>query len=202
MDAIGGGWTSRVIFVVSEDRGSPKPRGEKPAKAKELQEILLSDLAEISTLKGEFKWSNEAGEMFDDWYINHKHPTGVWWLDGYFERKPSHVVKLSMILAIAEGNNLIIELKHLKEALDLLTLTEIEMPRTFTGMGRSDLSQDTFRILRIISKAGRIKESDILANNWQHFGKFELDKMIETLVAANKIKRVVEDGSLWFESMS
>ena len=199
MDAVGGGWTSRVIFVVSEDRGDPKPRGGKPPGAEQLEEDLLNDLAEISTYKGEFQWNDKAGKMFDDWYINHKHPTGVWWLDGYFERKPSHLVKLAMILALSESDNLVIEEKNLDDALKLLALTELEMPRTFRGMGRSDQSQDTFRILQIINKEGKIRESDILAENWQHFSKWELDKMIETLISAKKITRVIEEGSLWFK---
>lgn len=199
MDAIGGGFTSRVIFVVSEDRGNLKPRGKPPPEAIKMEIDLIDDLVDISIIKGEFSWSKDAGEMYDDWYINYKPPTTVNWLAGYFERKPSHIVKTAMILAISESSELVIEKCHLEEAFEIFTMTELEMPRAFSGIGRHELSQDTFRVLRLIETAGSIKQSSILAKNWQHFGKYELERIVDTLVAAHKVKRELKNGDWWFE---
>ena len=203
MDAIGGGFTSRVLFVVSDDPGPKKPRGEKPPEALAIADDLIHDLQIISTYQGGFKWDRQAGEAYDNWYINHKPATSAatWWLDGYFERKPSHVVKVAMILSIAEGDSFTIAPHHLETAHTMLTEIEMEMPRAFGGLGRAVMSQDIFRVMKMVERKGRVSEAEILAVNWQHFNKTQLDEMVETLVAANKIKRVTEDGRLIYEKV-
>jgi len=52
----------------------------------------------------------------------------------------------------------------------------------------------------MIEKQGKVRQSDILAINWQHFGAQDLNKMIETLIAAKKIRRTISGEDIWFEA--
>ncbi|KKK48946.1 hypothetical protein LCGC14_3140030 [marine sediment metagenome] len=69
MGAVGGGFTSRIIFVYEEDRRRSIPRPSPPDK--KLRDDLIADLKIMTTMEGEFKLSPDAGKLFDDWY-NHR----------------------------------------------------------------------------------------------------------------------------------
>ncbi|MEG0454236.1 MAG: hypothetical protein RR559_02605, partial [Bacteroides sp.] len=54
LDAIGGGLTSRMIFIYERDKGKVVPLPFLSADDKQLGEDLLHDLSNINTLKGSF----------------------------------------------------------------------------------------------------------------------------------------------------
>lgn len=198
VDAIGGGWTSRVIHVVTDERGKPIPRGKKPPEALKMAEDLLFDLEQIAVVAGAFEWSTDAGEFYDDWYCKYKPPSLEWWLTGYFERKPTHVVKVAMLLSIAENDDLIIEKRHIIQSIDLLTMTELNMPQAFGGIGRSATSVDTFKILKRIRTGGRISKTSLGGLTWMHLSSTQLAEVLTTLESAGKIKHDIDKGEIWY----
>lgn len=203
MDAHGGGFTRRVIFVVSEDRAAPKPSGDPPKEAMILREKLVDDLLKIATMTGNFTWIDDAQNYYNEWYIKQYNKDfsvlGDNWLISYFETKPTIAVKLAMILSASLSNSRVITINNIKSALDILAMTEEDMPRAFRGAGRNPTSQDIWRVLDLIQKKKDIGFSTILAANWQNFGKSGLEDILETLLAANKIIRVVRDKRIYYQ---
>lgn len=197
VSAVGGGFTSRIIFVVAEERERDLPRGERPAKANQIRELLMQDLVNIAEIEGAFTWDDEAGVFFDAWYIQQKHADADWWLAGYFERKPTHAVKLSMILSAATASDRIIRKAHITQALELLNWTELNMPRAFGGLGRSTSAQDVFRVWQQIKDAGTgIKLSILMQSNWMHLSKKQLDEVLTTLTSTGKVGTSIVNGEI------
>jgi hypothetical protein len=67
-DAIGGGLTSRFIFVYVEEPPAPVARTAFPPEKKALQEHLTRQLNQIQTIDGEFSLTEEAWLYYDAKY--------------------------------------------------------------------------------------------------------------------------------------
>lgn len=189
--SVEGGFVSRTLWIYSDERRLTNPWPEETAEQRKLREWLINDLTHISALQGDFKASPEAKEFYSAWY---KDPTRFpktheQRLGGYYERKSIHVIKLAMILSLAENDSLCIERRDIESALALLAEIEPDMHRAFIGVGKNIHSTDTERIYRQIKDAspqglpyGRILSANYHANNQD-----EIDRMLRGLQAMGKI---------------
>lgn len=140
LDAIGGGLTSRIIFVFEEgvERCQPQPF-LTPAQLG-LYEQLKMDLERIYSMRGEFKVTKEFLDDWTDWYVSQHNrdpfeDTGHRF-EGYFRRRPVHVMKLSMILNASRTDRMIVEVSDLHRAIQTLEQAEKKMPEVFSGVGK------------------------------------------------------------------
>jgi hypothetical protein len=155
-DAIGGGLSSRIIFVYEEKKGKIVPAPFLTDKEVALREGLLSDLERIGMMSGTFKVDQDFVDLWIEWYTAQEDnpPFDDQRFAGYFERRPNHVLKLSMILSASEGDSQILTKKILERAIDVLTRTEKKMPYTFSGYGKSEISEVMSRVMAFIANAG------------------------------------------------
>ena len=128
-ETAGYGFASRTIFVVSyeNDRVISNPLPED----KLLSAKLAATLAHIHTnMVGGFRESREATDRYREWYVPFRadfdeRRRGMGRIEEeYYGRKKVHIFKLSMLLAAAESDDLILKPSHIEGALDLLS--EIE----------------------------------------------------------------------------
>jgi len=143
VDAIGGGLTSRIIFVYEEAKGKlvPLPFLSKPLK--DVEDKLYFDLEKIHMLRGAFKLEEAFLNEWVNWYTaqDGQNPFGqsyVRALDGYIERRPTQLLKLSMIMSASRSDEMIIRNRDFQNAKQLLEETEIKMPNVFLGVGSSE----------------------------------------------------------------
>lgn len=192
LDTLGIGLTSRITFVYED---TPRIRPARPQLSEEqkmLLPLLVEDLTKISTIHGEYKFDSEATDKeYDQWYqsqIVNPNVSGDPRLNGYYARKPIHLLKLAMILSAAQRDETVITSEDLKLAHSLLEEIEDRMPKVFAAVGKNPLSADYFDILTAIESAdGGIKFGDLL-NQFRHsVRKDELAEIIETLAASNHI---------------
>ena len=155
LDAIGGGLTSRMIFVYEEKKGKIVPFPFVSEEMKQLENQLRLRIEEIYLLKGRFSFTREFLSAWGDWYTAQegRNPFGNHFIrafDGYVERRPTQVLKLSMIMNASRGGNMTLDACDLARAVDLLERTEVKMPRAFGGIGGSTTAQLTYRILEYL----------------------------------------------------
>ena len=141
---IGGGLTSRIIFVHGEEKTKLIPYPDAtlpPATYFKLEKELVEDLKDIAKISGEYALSREARTWGQDWYTRHwdsaqrpKHLSSERY-GGYIARKQTHLHKLALIIAAAEGPKLIIEKAHLELAEHLLLSVEPHMMKVFESIG-------------------------------------------------------------------
>src|SRR5690606_39518632 len=70
-DAIGGGFTSRVVFVYEDQKGKlqPLPQADDTPENAKIWDNLIIDLDHIYRMQGQFKMTGEALTAYADWYI-------------------------------------------------------------------------------------------------------------------------------------
>lgn len=160
-EALGGGFTSRIIFIVEEAKRKIVPEYFQTPEEVELGQKLTRDLERISQLAGEVKFTDDAKQLYIDWYIEQDTALSAGRpaisdprFAGYCERRATHLQKLMIICSAGRGDDLLIQPEDFHEAMDLLTSAEETMPKTFGGLGKARLSDETDIILNYIKKVG------------------------------------------------
>lgn len=138
---IGGGFTSRCVFVFEDKKRQLMAypfMHAGPGQGK-LKEDLIHDLGEISKMKGEFKFTKEAIEWGEAWYVEHNRNRPAH-LDaerfgGYLARKQTHMHKIAMVHSASYTNELLLTADDLQEGMRLITLTEQSLEKVFENIG-------------------------------------------------------------------
>lgn len=186
--ALEGGFISRSIFVYDDTRrrvAIPKMTDAQ----KRLRQDLTHDLAQIVALKGTFRMSAEAEAAYVKWYEGPERDKSE--VDAklatYYERKGIHVIKVAMILALAESDSLVVEQPHVVAAIGMLSELEGGMRKAFTSVGKNQFSTDLDRIEDQVLSHDKLSYKQILAMNIHSLEKKELDENLETLASIGKI---------------
>ncbi|KKK88971.1 hypothetical protein LCGC14_2737780, partial [marine sediment metagenome] len=116
-------------------------------------------------------------------------------MHGYASRKDTHLLKIAMVLSLADKDELIITEKEISAAIDSLKWMEAGLSNVFAGHGAATTSQDVVRIFKQIqgamSKVGYINHKELVKRNFAQVGVHELDLVIHTLEGAGAIMRII-----------
>lgn len=175
-EAIGGGLTSRIIFICEDKKGKvvyipPNVNTElweKPFTIdKEIEEekVRVKDaLGKIHLLQGEFKVTEDFADIWIGFKKHHEEnplfentP-----LSSYNERRQIHILKLCMILNASRSDEMIMKAQDLERAIDEITKVERYMLRAFAGVGGSPIATLVSNLTRIIITKKSILYSDLM----------------------------------------
>lgn len=158
---IGGGFTSRCIFVYAEEKFQyvAYPHLAVPKDFQQHKEQLIHDLEVISQLRGEVKLTQDAIEWGIAWYQKH-YANRPEHLDndrfgGYIARKQTHIHKLATILSASQRDDLLITSKDLELANDLVSGLEVNMTRVFDRIGKTDDTRRASELVSYCKQAGQ-----------------------------------------------
>lgn len=203
-DAIGGGLTSRIVFVYEENKDHLEAYPMLANEDKILKEKLQADMESINQLSGPFTVSQDFFSVWGDWYLNEseKTPFGLSHtrtLDGYCERRPIQLLKLSMIMSANRSSSMAIEACDFHSALALLTATEKNMPLALGGIGSSEHAGLVYQILNRIERAPIF--IDELTSLFMYDGDTTvLDEIVKVLKRTGKIRERMVDNRILYES--
>ena len=194
LDTIGIGLTSRIIFVYQD---TPRIKDAFPVlspEQKQLHEMLKHDLTHMATLNHQMTFSPEAKKFYEDWdrgQLMNPNTTNDPRLNGYFERKPMHLIKIAMILVAATRDTSVMELEDLHNALALLSRIEPSMVKVFANVAKNPLNVDIEEIFTtlLVSKEG-VSLGELLDRFKHSVRKEELIEVLDTLVTIGKVKAV------------
>ncbi len=193
--AIGGGLTSRMLFIYAERK---KKRIAVPAMTKEeekLQELLEQDLHKISMISGEYTMSQDCTNRWTDWYNNYdEDESGARICEdksfsGWYSRKPMYIMKLCMVRAAAVSNSMVIEWKHVEEAIKAIMQVERVMGNAFKAIGKSEITAEVDAVYQIVREYKSISEKQLMSTIWRDIDSNKFENVIETLIKTGKIKR-------------
>jgi len=196
-DAIGGGLTSRIIFVYEPDKDHTELAPFLSNKDKELASKLLIDLEQISMLQGNFKATPEFIEKFSTWYSiadNAPPPIDDHRFAPYFERKPTHLWKISMILNASRSNDMTLEARDFDAALKLLERTEVKMPAAFSGWGKNREADTLNRVMTIIGKRKEISIKELQRLTYLDADSRTLSGIVQTLIDMEYVRPMQQGG--------
>jgi len=184
-DAFGGGFMSRLLFVVQETTSRCYPIPEPPPS----YDQLLAELKEIRTLiKGEMKFTPDAMDWYVQWYATTR--KGIpedEKMAGYHERKPDHIIRVAMIMSAAEHKTTI-SLDHVLTASRILAFLEAEMLYTFKWLGMRPIGQDQERIMRTMKAfGGEISHAELLRKLIYFMNAMQFKNSMQTLKESNMV---------------
>ena len=198
-EAIGGGFTSRVIFIVEEVKGKIVPEPTLTDREILLQESLVRDLERISKLVGEVTMSPGAKEAYVDWYIQQSR-NEVPAVDdprfaGYNERRATHIKKLMLVCCAARDDSLCITSEDFNRSLSLLENAEKKMGRTFGGFGKSRTSDVTETLKDYIEKVGITTRGQLLQRFYRDVDANTMSTIEDTLRQMGFMSVKLVDGN-------
>lgn len=160
---IGGGFTSRCLFVYAEKKEKlvAYPTKSIPKELSETKNKLLQDLEHIAnTMTGPFTIDPNAIEWGTQWYALHNAAPPEHLSDerfaGYLARKQTHMHKLAMVLSASRSDEMIIRIEDLATAERMLFELEKDMPKVFARIGRSEQSIQAERFIKHVRQHGEL----------------------------------------------
>lgn len=206
---IGGGFTSRCIFVYAEKKEVliANPGRHVPANHAELERTLIEDLTKISNLIGEYKLTEAAYAWTEEWYKAHwaKPPSHLDTnqFEGYLARKQTHIYKLAMVLAAARGDAMWLTEEHFRDATAMVSDLEPDMVKVFERIGRTDESNNADKLLNFIRKNGPVRYDIALQHVYREFPKLrDFEAVLAGLVNAKLVAMVQgADGKVYLQGV-
>jgi hypothetical protein len=204
---IGGGFTSRTIFVYAEEKARMIAYPSRIVDRADLDKQaadLVTDLCRIGELVGEFKLTEAAYKWGEEWYARHyaaKHSH----LDrdrfgGYLARKQTHIHKLAMVLSAAMGDSLIIDAEHLAIADSMVTDLEPDMAKVFAKIGKTDTAIYAERLLAYVATrpSGGCSLMEAYKYVHQYFpSQRDFEDVLAGLIRAGYLRTTTSAGQMW-----
>jgi len=188
-DTFGGGFIARNVLIVQN--GSPRIFPIPTPNADDVRPRLLEELTALHQLTGvmgfEPKVYHRNGSGTDsgsyvDWYSEFKRTgrdnPGHEMLATYMERKPTHMLRLAMVLHLAEHQTLEICEECFERAIKLSDYMEAFLPDLMQQMFKTDVGEDQQLILSRIRKAGGAITHTQLVRSMNYKMKAEQTKQI------------------------
>lgn len=193
-ESIGGGFTSRIIWVY-------RTMTERPRRAfieltpyeMACRDNVINDLRIIADLRGEFKWSSEGREAFRRWYEEIFQPDDYsTQLRGYVGRKSDFVIKLAMITALSRMDKLVITEDEVDFAIKVLNENEKYLEQVIRHITETDTGRKIARVQSYLKKHATstkgLTHSELLRAFSYSMDKDELYIITATLEQAGYIK--------------
>ncbi len=153
---IGGGFTSRCIFVYAEQKRKyvAYPSEHLPPEFQQMRKELIHDLEIIATLGGAYELEPAAIKWGEQWYENlfKNRPANLnnERFGGYIARKQTHIHKLAMVMSASQRDERVITLDDLQASDSVVTALEEAMPKVFAQIGRTEVSRHVEELLSCI----------------------------------------------------
>jgi len=184
---IEGGFIART-FIVHESQVKLINPLVKPPKVKLDSHELAMQLTKISKIKGEFKWTPDAGDMYTEWYTKLSHNQSDD-RTGTLGRLGDQVLKVAMLISLSRKESLDITTEDLSMS---IRNCESCMPavNVVTLSGKSEVGDAISRVLKVLitSPNQEISRSKILARLHSYgVDSMVLDRVMESLIQADAI---------------
>jgi nitrogen regulatory protein PII len=200
--AIGGGLTSRILFVWATEK--TKKFAIPPRPSEVLVKALVQDLEAISRIAGVYEFSPECEANWITWYETYDNES-IYRIckdrafSGWYSRKSVFVLKLAQILTAAKTNSMVIEWNTVQEALELLEEIERDMDKAFTAVGRSDITVDVTAVCSIIEKYESIHEKQLLHLVYRDMDANKFDNVMATAIRCGSVTKEIVDGKIFYK---
>lgn len=205
--AIGGGFTSRTVFIYAEEKRSliAYPKLEMDAFGNQYATDrlkLLNDLRKISTLAGEFVLTKEAIEWGRCWYERHwktaPNQLNLELYGGYVARKQTHIHKLAMIISASERDDMCIIPSDLIRAHDLITSLEPSFTKVFSAIADNREVHYLAALIKIVEKHGKILKTELWRSlmNVMTFDQFE--SSLRGALVSERIRELAHPTGIMF----
>ena len=211
--AVGGGLTSRILFVYSEKKHKKIAIPELTPRLLELKELLVHDLQLISEITGGFQYTPDALDFWKEWYEAYDESSKERLqpkkeFDGWYSRKPLLLQKMCLILASSKTSDRLIRIQDIEAALDLLYDAEKGMGIILPENGVREVNKvtgNTYQydlIFKYVKQYKQISEKHLLQLIWREVDEEELDCSMKELISKDlceiRFKSPEGKNEIWY----
>lgn len=212
---VGGGFSSRIIFIYQDQRERHIARPSKLWNAGAFGQgrgQLIEDLKRIADLAGPYEFDPAADALAVQWYaaeaarldgLNGNGLSDEPWLLDFLARKQVHVHKLAMIIAASRRDQLVISEADLRDAIREIDAVELELGKIFKPAPvASTLSTTEQAVLAElhaeIARAGEISQEWALNRLARYMDRRTAAQTVEHAVAQRVFIREIRPGGRSF----
>lgn len=206
--AIGGGLTSRILFIWAERKRKKKAMPVLTPYEIEVKKKLLHDLFIIARMAGEYKMDPECLKFYEEWYNEFdemdpgrlcKDPS----FDGWYSRKPLYCLKIATLVAASRVNDFTLRRDHLVTAIGHVEEVERSMGHVFRAIGKSVIISEVDTAFQVIANHKVIEEKDLMRITYRDIESSKFDNVIKTLTRSGKVVRTFsgpnnQPGGTWY----
>jgi len=196
--AIGGGFTSRIVFVF---RASRERKIAWPTKSKEnekREEIITKDLNAIRSMRGQFGVSESAKELFINEYeafLDGAMASSPY-LGGYAGRRHVTLLKTAMAFSASRSSDREIVEEDMIKAIKSLTAVEGGMDVVMKSITAEPIGDISEQVMALVMCGGSISRAKLIRETKHRISVRELDVILEALVGAELVDKMSERGSV------
>ncbi len=202
---IGGGFASRVIFIYEDQLYQKRMYYRDQINSGSLDQFksdLYDDLLHIATdIEGQFDISDEAMDFMEHWYQKvHKPEVSHPKLQGYLQRKPTHIHKIAQLIHIARDDSLVLNKGDFEKAITIIEKTEAKLLHVFQGVGKNKYAIDMKGILSYIQENNGVTRTALL-NEFESTAEVpKLLELVAGLIIMKQIKAtMIDNGDVRYE---
>lgn len=200
IEMIGGGLTTRMIIVLEIEEGKFVPFPQTTPQEARLRNMLRDDLEKIHLMSGRFKFEKEFIDAWIDWRVRTRNSPPKFSdqrFSGYMQRRPAHLMKISMIMCASRSSDMILRECDIRKAIKALDDVEVHMPKVFSGVGRSDISDLIPRVVTWISVKKQTTMKELMKEFYYDADVWTMERVIKSLEIQESIVKVTtERGTL------
>lgn len=193
---VSGGASRRFVFIVERKNLEPHAFVEHTRDQEESRQIIAQTWPKFQARVGPFDWEDDARPFFKSWYDNNFYRVDKCTsesLQHFLKTKPVYVMKLSMLLALADDQPLIHTVENLHRAIEIVTSVEDGAQRLFDNDGINQMASiiDDLETFIENQTEERIHIKKIYAAFYKHCknnNTAELDQVVAQLVRLGKVK--------------
>lgn len=205
--AVGGGLTSRIMFIWADKKKCSVAVPDMNEKEMQLKASLEKDFYQISRICGEYSMTKECLNNWIDWYNAFDEDESGERIcqdrsfSGWYSRKPTYIMKIAMLCAACESNDLILQWKHVERAVVLIRDVELTMGNAFRSMGKSELSADVGIVFQLVKSYGSITEKALMNLVWKDLDSSKFEVVMDTLIKSGRVKREYKDKAIMYKCL-
>lgn len=197
--SIGGGFTSRIVFVFSKGSGRLVDWPQMSAENKKRMEDICHDLNIIAKMRGSFVLSSDAREMYRKEYIQFRKHSSLLSddnLGGYVGRRANTLLKVAMLVSASSSDSRLISDKDLHIALSILKRTEEHMPNVLRVITSSEVGDIFEQIIKYMMRYKVVDKAELTRRFLPKITAMELDSMMRTLEQAEIVRCEADGGTV------
>ncbi|MFA5543668.1 MAG: DUF3987 domain-containing protein [Anaerovoracaceae bacterium] len=205
--AIGGGLTSRIIFVWAGGKEKKVDVPETNPELEELKQLIIQDLAVISRIAGGYTFDTTSRQWWKDFYNNYEErdPNRICQdpaFSGWYSRKPTMMIKIATCLAASRHSNLIVSTEDFERGLRILEDAERTMGKTFVAVGKSDVAAEVDLVKGVVQRYKYLSEKKLFQIVWRDVDAKKFDNVMSTLTRRGAVQRMFQgpngEKEVWY----
>ncbi len=201
--AIGGGFTSRVVFVFKDSYEKLCPWPLMSESTKKLGEVIQHDLNEIAKMRGSFALSDDARSLFEEEYRRFIEDSKLFDdpnLAGYAGRRHITMLKVAMVISASLRDSRMIDYVDMRIAIDAMKMSEVDMPRVLKAIRSEFVGDVSEEVLSFLMSNKTVYRSTLVKKMSYRLSSQQLNIILDTLLEykddnGNAIITVVTEGT-------